>query len=72
MWRAPNSILALSSVPVGNNKGWVKIKYKHGPEFLVPRRQFGMFIARALKSVLKIRYLVLGGAAAGSVSLHQV
>ncbi|XP_014242997.1 dynamin-like 120 kDa protein, mitochondrial isoform X3 [Cimex lectularius] len=35
------------------------------------RRGFAMFVARAIKGVLKLRYLVLGGAVGGGVSLHN-
>jgi hypothetical protein len=39
---------------------------------LTQQRGIAIFVARVLRSALKIRYLVLGGAAAGGVSLHQV
>lgn len=39
---------------------------------LIHQRGVALFVARVIKSVLKLRYLVLGGAAAGGVSLHQV
>ncbi|CAG9768436.1 unnamed protein product [Ceutorhynchus assimilis] len=35
------------------------------------RREYGMFIVRALKGVLKIRYLLLGGAVAGGGALNK-
>ncbi|KAK9869644.1 hypothetical protein WA026_003391 [Henosepilachna vigintioctopunctata] len=35
------------------------------------RREYGMFIVRALKGVLKVRYLLLGGAVAGGSALNQ-
>lgn len=36
------------------------------------RRNYGMFVIRALRSVLKVRYLLLGGAVGGSVTLNKV
>ncbi|KAJ8929319.1 hypothetical protein NQ314_018027 [Rhamnusium bicolor] len=36
------------------------------------RREYGMLIVRALRGVLKIRYLILGGAVAGGGALQQV
>lgn len=38
----------------------------------IPRRQYGMLIARAVRGVLKIRYLVLGGAVGGGMTLNKV
>lgn len=38
----------------------------------VPRREIGMFVLRAVKSVMKIRYLLLGGAVSGGVTLQKV
>ncbi|XP_044750698.1 dynamin-like 120 kDa protein, mitochondrial isoform X1 [Coccinella septempunctata] len=35
------------------------------------RREYGMFVVRALRGVLKIRYLLLGGAVAGGSALNQ-
>uniref|UniRef100_A0A1Y1LEL3 Dynamin-like GTPase OPA1, mitochondrial n=1 Tax=Photinus pyralis TaxID=7054 RepID=A0A1Y1LEL3_PHOPY len=35
------------------------------------RRDYGIFVVRALRSVLKIRYLLLGGAVGGSVTLQR-
>lgn len=35
-------------------------------------REYGFLIARALKGLLKIRYLVLGGAVGGGVTLQKV
>ncbi|KAL0277072.1 UNVERIFIED_CONTAM: hypothetical protein PYX00_004482 [Menopon gallinae] len=37
----------------------------------VPRRGIGMFIARAVRSMLKVRYLLLGGAVSGGVTLQK-
>ncbi|CAG9572578.1 unnamed protein product [Danaus chrysippus] len=37
----------------------------------IPRRQYGMLIARAVRGVLKIRYLVLGGAVGGGMTLNK-
>jgi hypothetical protein len=39
---------------------------------LVHSRAYGLLLARIAKSVLKIRYLLLGGAVGGGVSLHSV
>lgn len=39
---------------------------------IVPRREYGILIARALRGLLKIRYLVLGGAVGGGVTLQKV
>lgn len=38
----------------------------------VHRRGFGMFVARFLKGALKLRYLVLGGAVGGGMTLQNV
>ena len=35
-------------------------------------RNYGMFILRAARGLLKIRYLVLGGAISGGVTLQNV
>lgn len=35
-------------------------------------RHYGMLIARAVRGVLKIRYLVLGGAVGGGMTLNKV
>ncbi|XP_030761251.1 dynamin-like 120 kDa protein, mitochondrial isoform X2 [Sitophilus oryzae] len=35
------------------------------------RREYGMFIVRALRGILKIRYLVIGGAVAGGGALNK-
>ncbi|XP_068624336.1 dynamin-like GTPase OPA1, mitochondrial isoform X3 [Battus philenor] len=37
----------------------------------IPRRTYGMLVARALRGVLKIRYLVLGGAVGGGMTLNK-
>ncbi|KAL3282671.1 hypothetical protein HHI36_005846 [Cryptolaemus montrouzieri] len=36
-----------------------------------PRREYGMFVVKALRGVLKLRYLLLGGAVAGGSALNQ-
>lgn len=36
------------------------------------RREYGMLLVRALKGVLKLRYIVLGGALGGGVTLKKV
>jgi len=38
---------------------------------LLVRREFGMVVARVLKGVLKLRYLVLGGAIGGGMTLRE-
>lgn len=38
----------------------------------VHKRRYGMLVARALRGVLKIRYLVLGGAVGGGMTLNKV
>nr|CAD7392786.1 unnamed protein product [Timema cristinae] len=44
--------------------------YSHSPVF-VPSRGVAMIVARVLRGVLKIRYLVLGGAVGGGVTLQK-
>lgn len=36
------------------------------------RREYGMFVVRALRGLLKIRYIILGGAVGGGVTLQKV
>jgi hypothetical protein len=43
--------------------------YQH---YRYQRREYGMLIVRALRGVLKIRYLLLGGAVAGGGALQKV
>lgn len=38
----------------------------------MPRRQYGMLVARAVRGILKIRYIVLGGAVGGGMTLNKV
>ncbi|CAH0718352.1 unnamed protein product, partial [Brenthis ino] len=38
---------------------------------LIPRRKYGMLVARAVRGVLKIRYLLLGGAVGGGMTLNK-
>lgn len=38
----------------------------------VGRRNYGMIIARVFRGALKLRYLLLGGAVTGSVTLNRV
>uniref|UniRef100_A0A6P7GK10 Dynamin-like GTPase OPA1, mitochondrial n=1 Tax=Diabrotica virgifera virgifera TaxID=50390 RepID=A0A6P7GK10_DIAVI len=40
-------------------------------QYIYQRREYGMLIARALRGVLKIRYLLLGGAVAGGGALQK-
>jgi len=37
-----------------------------------PSRGVGMFVVRVLRSILKLRYIVLGGGVAGGYTLNQV
>ncbi|XP_045507894.1 dynamin-like 120 kDa protein, mitochondrial isoform X2 [Colias croceus] len=39
--------------------------------YQIPRRKYGMLIARAVRGVLKIRYLLLGGAVGGGMTLNK-
>ncbi|XP_047513364.1 dynamin-like 120 kDa protein, mitochondrial isoform X3 [Pieris napi] len=39
--------------------------------YQIPRRRYGMLIARAVRGVLKIRYLLLGGAVGGGMTLNK-
>lgn len=36
------------------------------------KREYGMFVVRALRGILKIRYILLGGAVGGGVTLQKV
>ncbi|CAG4960996.1 unnamed protein product [Parnassius apollo] len=45
--------------------------YKPIDPIHIPRRKYGMFVARALRGVLKIRYLLLGGAVGGGMTLNK-
>lgn len=40
--------------------------------FANPHRGYAMVVARVLRGVLKIRYLLLGGAVGGGVTLQKV
>nr|CAI5851634.1 unnamed protein product [Callosobruchus analis] len=40
-------------------------------QYFHQRRDYGMFVVRALRSVLKIRYLLIGGAVAGGGALQK-
>lgn len=46
-------------------------QFRHGPYFTT-RRTMSMIVTRILKNVLKIRYLILGGAVGSGISLHKV
>ncbi|XP_050357938.1 dynamin-like 120 kDa protein, mitochondrial isoform X2 [Nymphalis io] len=37
----------------------------------IPRRKYGMLVARAVRGILKIRYLILGGAVGGGMTLNK-
>lgn len=41
-------------------------------QYIYQKREYGMLIARALRGVLKIRYLIIGGAVAGGGALQKV
>lgn len=41
-------------------------------EYIYHKREYGMIIVRALRGVLKIRYLLIGGAVAGGGALQKV
>lgn len=41
-------------------------------QYLYQKREYGMLVVKALRSVLKIRYLLLGGAVAGGGALQKV
>ncbi|CAH2061717.1 unnamed protein product, partial [Iphiclides podalirius] len=45
--------------------------YKPIDPIHIPRRKYGMLVARALRGVLKIRYLLLGGAVGGGMTLNK-
>ncbi|CAK1594900.1 unnamed protein product [Parnassius mnemosyne] len=47
------------------------ILYKPIDPIHIPRRKYGMLVARALRGVLKIRYLLLGGAVGGGMTLNK-
>lgn len=41
-------------------------------EYIYHKREYGMLVVRALRGVLKIRYLLIGGAVAGGGALQKV
>lgn len=41
-------------------------------EYIYQKREYGMLIVKALRGVLKIRYLLIGGAVAGGGALQKV
>lgn len=41
-------------------------------QYQMQQRQYGILVFRALRGVLKIRYLLLGGAVGGGVTLQKV
>lgn len=64
-----------STLTDGNNRAtFLKYESKNrfNPNQSVPKRGMGMFIVRILRGALKIRYLVLGGAIGGGLSLQKV
>lgn len=44
----------------------------HPRYFLTPHRSYGMIVARVLRGALKLRYILLGGAVGGGVTLQKV
>lgn len=38
----------------------------------IGRRNYGMIVARVLRGALKLRYLLIGGAVGGSMTLNKV
>lgn len=73
MWRISNKTRSLqyARIVISSNTGG-QFGSDRGTVVQIPRREFAILVARAIRSALKLRYLVLGGAAAGGVSLHQV
>ncbi|XP_069363175.1 dynamin-like GTPase OPA1, mitochondrial [Maniola hyperantus] len=45
--------------------------HKPIPPNHIPRRKYGMLVARAVRGMLKIRYLILGGAVGGGMTLNK-
>lgn len=73
MWRISNKTRSLqcARIVISSNTGG-QFGNDRGTVVQIPRREFALLVARAIRSALKLRYLVLGGAAAGGISLHQV
>lgn len=73
MWRVSNSNRSLqcARIIISSNGGG-QFGNDRGTVVQIPRREFAILVARAVRSALKLRYLLLGGAAAGGISLHQV
>lgn len=73
MWRVSNRnrTIQYARIIISSNSGG-QYGSDRGTVVQIPRREFAILVARAIRSALKLRYLVLGGAAAGGISLHQV
>lgn len=72
MWRVSNRrSLQCARIVISSNTGG-QFGSDRGTVVQIPRREFALLVARAIRSALKLRYLVLGGAAAGGISIHQV
>uniref|UniRef100_A0A1L8E013 Dynamin-like GTPase OPA1, mitochondrial n=2 Tax=Nyssomyia neivai TaxID=330878 RepID=A0A1L8E013_9DIPT len=44
---------------------------QHNLQLITPRRTYGMIVARVIRGALKLRYLVLGGAIGGGMTLNK-
>ena len=44
----------------------------HSRYFATPRRGYAMIITRIIRGALKLRYIILGGAIGGGVTLQKV
>lgn len=49
-----------------------KLPFNQSPLNIVGTRNYGMLVARVLRGALKLRYLLLGGAVGGTVTLNKV
>ena len=55
---------------IGVNKSLLLLKPTS--YYVQPRREYAMIVGRVLRGVLKIRYLLLGGAFGGGLTLQKV
>lgn len=74
MWRINNTSRSIqcARIIISSNSGGQFGSDRSGTVVQIPRREFAILVARAIRGALKLRYLLLGGAAAGGISLHQV